>query len=76
MNAMKMQKPALWSASEKRMESSALLKKIKQSRIISSVQGTRLVISYVEGTFLRKLLMPVLVPAKLWIAAQIVIKSK
>ena len=38
MNAMKMQKPALWSASEKRMESSALLKKIKQSRIISSVQ--------------------------------------
>jgi len=76
MTAMKLKKPALWSASEQRMQKSALLNKITQNKIISSGQATKLVISYVEGTFLRKLLVPVLVPAKLWLAAQIVIRTK
>ena len=38
MTAMKLKKPALWSASEQRMQKSALLNKITQNKIVSSGQ--------------------------------------
>merc|ERR1719354_72617 len=41
MTAMKLKKPALWSASEQRMQKSALLNKITQNKIISSVYINR-----------------------------------
>jgi len=68
--------PQLWKKAETRMETSKLLSKIRSSKFVSSSQGTRLVVAFGEGYFIRKLLVPVLVPLKLWVAVVAVIALK
>ena len=58
------------------MKTSRLLKSVSGSRYLSGLNTGRLAVSFGESYFLRKLLMPLLVPLKLWASYRIVLLVK
>ena len=64
-----------WGRAQKKMQKSNLLKRIRESKYVSSETATSLGIAFGESYFLRKLCMPILVPLKLWLTYELLILS-
>lgn len=65
-----------WKQAQEKMNSSSLVNIIKDSKYISTTTATNLAVSFGESYFLRKLMMPILVPFKIWLTYEIIIRSK
>merc|ERR550519_52326 len=65
-----------WIEAEKRMNSSKLVKMVNNSKYISESRAPGIGVAFAESYFLRKLMMPVLVPLKLWASYQIVLRFR
>merc|ERR1719228_1199975 len=63
-----------WEQAQARISVSPLANRI--SRLAPQGKAAAVGLAFGESVFLRKLLMPILVPLKLWIALQLVLLSK
>ena len=76
LNILQVKKTAQWRKAQERMQDSKLLKRVRESRYVSSKTGSELAVAFGESYFLRKLGMPVLVPAKLWLTYELVMAGE
>merc|ERR1719312_268892 len=74
MTALKTRKNMQWEKAQQRINVSPLVSRI--SRLVPQGKAAAVGLAFGESLFLRKLLMPVLVPLKLWVALQLVLLSK
>merc|ERR1719400_2573726 len=74
MNVLKTKKNIQWDKAQQRINVSPLVLRI--SGLVPQGRAAAVGLAFGESLFLRKLLMPVLVPLKLWIALQLVLLSK
>ena len=58
------------------MSSSKLVNMVNKSKYISGTRAPEIGVAFAESYFLRKLLMPILVPAKLWLSYRLVLGLK
>ena len=75
-NRLQLTKLKQWKQTQEKMNKSSLVKMIKESKYISSTTATSLAVSFGESYFLRKLMMPILVPFKIWLTYEIIIRTK
>ena len=75
LNILQIRKSVQWGRAQERMQKSNLLKRIRESKYVSSETATSLGIAFGESYFLRKLCMPILVPLKLWLTYELLILS-
>merc|ERR1719500_121453 len=73
MAALKTKKNVQWEKAQKRINVSPLVSRIS---LVPQGKVGAVGLAFGESLFLRKLLMPVLVPLKLWVALQLVLMSK
>merc|ERR1719319_12773 len=59
---------AVWSESQKRMKSSKLVKMVQESKYLSGRKTVDIGVAFAESYFLRKLMIPIFVPLKLWLS--------
>ena len=76
LNMLQIRKTDQWKKAQERMKHSKLLKHVRESRYVSSKTGSELAVAFGESYFLRKLGMPVLVPAKLWLTYELVMAGE
>ena len=76
LNILQVKKTAQWRKAQERMQDSKLLKRVRESRYVSSKTGSELAIAFGESYFLRKLGLPVLVPLKLWLTYELVVAGE
>lgn len=69
-------KEPLWAQAQARMGKSKVVKLLSQSRFISPEKVGSIGVAFGESYFLRKLLMPVLVPLKIWLSLKVVLALK
>merc|ERR1719348_1584220 len=74
MNVLKRKKNLQWEQAQQRINVSPLVSRI--SGLVPQGRAAAVGLAFGESLFLRKLLMPVLVPLKLWAALQLVLLSK
>jgi len=74
MAALKTRKNTQWEKAQQRINVSPLVSRI--SGLVPQGKAAAVGLAFGESLFLRKLLMPVLVPLKLWAALQLVLLSK
>merc|ERR1719500_2184653 len=74
MAALKLRKNTQWEKAQQRINVSPLVSRI--SGLVPQGKAAAVGLAFGESLFLRKLLMPVLVPLKLWVALQLVLLSK
>merc|ERR1719427_409811 len=74
MAALKLRKNTQWEKAQQRIKVSPLVSRI--SGLVPQGKVGAVGLAFGESLFLRKLLMPVLVPLKLWVALQLVLMSK
>merc|ERR1719180_554332 len=74
MTVLKSKKNIQWEKAQQRISVSPLVTRI--SGLVPEGRAAAVGLAFGESLFLRKLLMPVLVPLKLWIALQLVLLSK
>merc|ERR1719490_687393 len=74
MAALKKRKNTQWEKAQQRINVSPLVSRI--SGLVPQGKAAAVGLAFGESLFLRKLLMPVLVPLKLWVALQLVLMSK
>ena len=67
---------SIWESAEERAKSSRLLKFVKESKYLSNRKVQKLSTAFVESYVLRKILMPILIPLKFWLAFEIVLLFK
>lgn len=75
-NRLQLTKLKQWKQTQEKMNKSSLVKMIKESKYISPTTATSLAVSFGESYFLRKLMMPILVPFKIWLTYEIIIRTK
>jgi len=73
-NVLKARNIGQWERAKKRVETSRLMNYARKN--FSAQQTARLGVSFAESFVLRKALVPVLVPLKLWLSYQIVLQTK
>ena len=66
LNALQLRNRTEWIKAQEKIKSSSLVRRIQSSKHLSSSTASGLAVAFGESYFLRKLLMPVLVPLKLW----------
>ena len=76
LNILQVRKTAQWRKAQERMQDSKLLKRVRESRYVSSKTGSELAVAFGESYFLRKLGLPVLVPLKLWLTYELVVAGE
>ena len=76
LNILQIRKSVQWTKAQEKMQKSNLLKRIRESKYVSSETATSLGIAFGESYFLRKLCMPILVPLKLWLTYELLILSR
>ena len=76
LNILQVRRIILWEKAQQKMQTSNLLKRIRESKYVSSQTATSLGIAFGESYFLRKLFMPILVPLKLWLTYELLILSR
>ena len=76
LNILQVRRIILWEKAQQKMQTSNLLKRIRESKYVSSQTATSLGIAFGESYFLRKLFMPILVPFKLWLTYELLILSR
>merc|ERR1719180_559196 len=74
MTVLKRKKNIQWEKAQQRINVSPLVARI--SGLVPRGRAAAVGLAFGESLFLRKLLMPVLVPLKLWVALQLVLLSK
>merc|ERR1719180_539078 len=74
MTVLKSKKNIQWEKAQQRINVSPLVARI--SGLVPQGRAAAVGLAFGESLFLRKLLMPVLVPLKLWVALQMVLLSK
>ena len=75
LSILQIRKSVQWGRAQEKMQKSNLLKRIRESKYVSSETATSLGIAFGESYFLRKLCMPILVPLKLWLTYELLILS-
>ena len=65
-----------WLVAQERARTSKLVNLVKNSKYLSNQRAHYVSISFAESYLLRKLLIPILVPLKFWLAYEIVVISK
>ena len=76
LNILQVRRIIQWEKAQQKMQTSSLLKRIRESKYVSSQTATSLGIAFGESYFLRKLFMPILVPLKLWLTYELLILSR
>ena len=76
LNILQVRRIIQWEKAQQKMQTSNLLKRIRESKYVSSQTATSLGIAFGESYFLRKLFMPILVPLKLWLTYELLILSR
>merc|ERR1719228_1612252 len=74
MTALKRNKNKQWEKAQQRINVSPIASRI--SGLVPEGKAAAVGLAFGESLFLRKLLMPVLVPLKLWVALELVLLSK
>ena len=72
LNALQLRNRTQWIKAQEKIKSSGLVRRIQSSKYLSSSTASGLAVAFGESYFLRKLLMPVLVPLKLWLTYEMV----
>ena len=75
-NFLQVRRTAQWQAVQERMKHSRISQSVLQSRYLSSKTGTELAVAFGVSYFLRKLGIPVLVPLKLWLTYELVVRTE
>ena len=76
LDILQIRKTDQWKKAQERIQHSKLLKRVRQSRYVSSKTGSELAVAFGESYLLRKLGMPVLVPLKLWLTYELVVRGE
>ena len=67
---------SIWQSAEERTNKSMLVKLVNNSKYLSNKKAQNLTMGFVESYVLRKVLMPILIPLKFWLAFEIVLMLK
>ena len=67
---------SIWQSAEERAKKSRLLKFVNESKYLSNKKAQNVSMAFVESYVLRKILMPILIPLKFWLAFEIVVLLK
>ena len=65
-----------WQVAQEKARKSKLVNFVKNSKYLSNQRAQQVTISFAESYLLRKMLMPILIPLKFWLAYEIVVRSK
>ena len=65
-----------WQVAQEKARKSKLVNFVNRSRFLSNQKAQKVSVSFAESYLLRKLLMPILIPLKFWLAFEIVIQLK
>ena len=76
LTALQVRKMAEWQKAQGSVEKSKLVRLVKNNKYLSSKRGAELGVAFGESYFLRKLCMPVLVPLKLWVTYQMMVRGR
>ena len=67
---------SIWKSAEEKANKSMLVKLVNDSKYLSNKKAQNLTMGFVESYVLRKVLMPILIPLKFWLAFEIVLMLK
>ena len=65
-----------WQAAQEKARKSKLVSLVNSSKYLSNLKAQQVTVSFAESYLIRKLLMPLLIPLKFWLAFKIVMLSK
>ena len=65
-----------WQVAQEKAKRSQLVNFVKNSKYLSNQRAQQVSVSFAESYLLRKMLMPILIPLKFWLAYKIVVLSK